>query len=83
MSFAGCDLTPLPVNVLAVTKLQKQIISENKSEKKIDNLMNGLAGLSKDPNWSGSIDVLNLNILDFIFREMIVDLPTNLLKTIL
>jgi hypothetical protein len=83
VSFDGCDSVLLPVNVLAVTKLQKQIISEKKSEKKIDNLMNGLSGLSKDPNWSGSIDVLNLNILDFIFREMIVDLPTNLLKTIL
>jgi hypothetical protein len=83
VTFDGCDSVLLPINVLAVTKLQKQIISENKSEKKIDNLLNGLAGLSKDPNWSGSIDVLNLNILDFIFREMIIDLPTNLLKTIL
>jgi hypothetical protein len=83
VTFDGCDSIPLPVNVVGVDKLMGQVINENKSEKKVQLFLSGLNGLSKDPNWNNSVDPLGLNILDFIFKELIVDLPSVLLKTIL
>jgi len=81
ISFVGCDNILLPNNSVAVNKALNQIISETKTEKKIDLLLKNLNGLSKDPNWSISIG--GLNILDFILKSMVLDLPTLLMKTIL
>ena len=80
ISFVGCDNVLLPNNPVAVNKSLNQIISEQKNEKKIDLLLKNIGGLSKDPNWSKSIG--GLNILDFILKEMVLDLPTLLIKTI-
>ncbi len=81
ITFVGCDNILLPNNPVAVNKALNQIITENKTEKKIDLLLKNINGLSKDPNWSISIG--GLNILDYILKEMVLDLPTLLMKTIL
>jgi hypothetical protein len=82
ITFKDCDEVNLPVNVQATTQILDDVIKENKAQEKINKFFEGIDAISEDPKWSQLLGP-NIDINETLLLEFLLNLPANLVKSIL